>query len=125
MTPEAATQAATLDTLDALMAGLRAGASKTAPIAVPVPELGGAVHVAPMTTTEWLDPEATSLPASASDEHRRGWNVARWVCDAQGRRLIAPDNTDALALFAALPWEASRRILVAAGVMHEGEPKNG
>lgn len=119
------TQPATLDTLDALMAGLRAGASKTAPVAVPMPELGGTVHVAPMTTTEWLDPEAAIDPAIDSNEQRRGWHVARWVCDAQGRRLIAPDNTDALAMFAALPWAASRRILVAAGVMNEGKPKNG
>ena len=114
-----------LNTLAGLMASLQAAAEKTAPKPVAVPELGGTVFVMPLTTAEWLDPEHNALPPTASEAHRRAWGVARWVCDAQGARLVKPDNAAALDLFAALPWAASHRILVAAGVMHEGEPKNG
>ena len=115
-----------LGTLAGLMAALQSAVSATAPKPVPMPELGAPVYVASLSTAEWLDPEGTSgLPQDASEAQRRGWSVARWVCDAQGTRLVKPDNTAALDLFAALPWEASHRILVAAGVMHEGAPKNG
>lgn len=115
-----------LGTLAGLMARLQTAAQAAAPKAVPVPQLGGHVYVARLSTAEWLDPDgAATLPADATPAQRRGWNVARWVCDAQGERLVKPDNTEALALFAALPWEASHAILVAAGVMHEGEAKNG
>lgn len=115
-----------LGTLAGLMAALQPAAAKTAPQRVHVPELGGHVYVAGMSTAEWLDPAASDgLPKEATEAQRRGWGVARWVCDAQGVRLVQPDNTSALDLFAALPWAASHRILVAAGVMHEGEPKNG
>lgn len=120
------TAPAALNTLADLLAGLQGAAAKAAPVAVDVPELGGVVHVMRLTTAEWLDPEAGSLlPDTASPAQRRGWNVARWVCDASGQRLVKPDNTAALELFAAIPWEASLRILQAAGVMGDGEQKNG
>lgn len=123
---EATPAPAALGTLADLLAGLQGAAAKTAPVAVHVPELGGAVHVMRLTTAEWLDPDAgSSLPATATPAQRRGWNVARWVCDASGQRLVKPDNMAALDLFAAMPWEASHRILVAAGVMDDGEQKNG
>jgi hypothetical protein len=122
--PEATT--ATLGSLADLMAGLQSAVAKTAPVAVPVPELGGTVHVMRMTTAEWLDPEAANaLPDTATPAQRRGWSVARWVCDASGQRLVKPDNTAALDLFAAIPWEASHLILQAAEVMSDGEQKNG
>lgn len=119
-------QAKSLDTLVDLLGGLQAAAQRSAPVLVPMPELGGAVHVMRLTTAEWLDPQSRGeLPEAATEKHRRAWGVARWVCDAQGSRLVAPDNLQALDLFAALPWEASHRILKAAGVVDEGDEKNG
>jgi hypothetical protein len=114
-----------LGTLAGLMASLQAAAAKTAPKRVHIPELGDSVYVMPLTTADWLDPEHNALPPTATDAQRRGWGVARWVCDESGARLVEPSNAAALDLFAALPWAASHRILIAAGVMNEGEPKNG
>ena len=112
-----------LNTLAGLLAGLQTAVAKTAPIAVPVPELGGSVYVMPVTTAEWLNPDAQALPDTASEAHKRAWAVARWLCDESGNRLVAPDNAAALDLFAALPWEASHRILTATGSL-QGEQKN-
>jgi hypothetical protein len=114
-----------LSTLAGLVASLEAAAAKTAPKPVAMPELGGTVFVMPLTTAEWLDPDHNALPPTATDAQRRAWGVARWVCDASGTRLVKPTDAAALDLFAALPWAASHRILIAAGVMDEGEPKNG
>ena len=118
MTP----QAAPINTLADLMAGLQAAATQAAPVAVAVPGLG-TVHVMPITTAEWLDPDQRALPVDATDSHKRAWSVARWVCDASGQRLIKPEHAAALDLFAALPWEASHCILDAAGLLR-GDSKN-
>lgn len=118
------TEPTAINTLADLLAGLQSAAAKARPTPVVVPELGGSVCVMPITADEWLDSDASTLPADASDAHRRAWGVARFVCNEEGQRLVKPDNTDALALFAALPWEASHRILQAAGVL-SGEQKNG
>lgn len=118
------TETTPLNTLASLLEGLQAAAAKTAPVAVLVPELGGSVYVMPVTTAEWLNPDAQALPDSASDAHKRAWAVARWISDDAGRRLVAPSNAAALDLFAVLPWEVSHRILQAAGVMSDGEQKN-
>lgn len=117
------TDAAPINTLAGLLAGLQTAVAKTAPVAVPVPELGGTVYVMPVTTAEWLNPDAQALPDAATDDHKRAWAVARWLCDEKGQRLVAPDNTAALDLFAALPWEASSRILTATGAL-QGDQKN-
>ena len=113
-----------LDTLAGLLQAAKAAGAATRPTAVQVPELGGHVYVARMAAAEWLDPEATPLPATATPAQRRGWNVARWVCDAEGARLVKPDNLEALDAFAALPWQAAHRILQAAGVTDEAAEKN-
>ena len=118
-------QAKSLDTLFDLLGGLQAAAQRSAPVPVAMPELGGTVHVMRLTAAEWLDPDgAASLPESATAAQRRAGGVARWVTDAQGKRLVNADNLPALDLFAALPWEAAHRILKAAGVVDEAEPKN-
>ncbi len=112
-----------LDTIEALLGGLEAAVLK--PIAVPVPELGGTVYVIPLTTDEWLDPEAGGkLPEGATATHRRGWSVARWVCDGEGKRIVKPDNLPVLERFAALPYQAAHRILSTAGVVGGDAEKN-
>ncbi len=117
---------AALGNLADLLAALQPAAQRTAPVLVPMPELGAPLYVAQLGTAEWLDPDANvKLPEGFSPAHKRAWSVARWVTDAAGNRLVSPDNLQALDLFAALPWAASHRILVAAGVVHEDAEKNG
>lgn len=123
-TTSAAPDGAALVTIDALLSALDGAAQVTAPVVVELPEFGCSVYVARLSTAEWLNPEANGAPpAHASEDQRRGWSVARWVSDATGKRLVAPDNLAALDRFAALPWATSLRILVAAGVMEGDEEK--
>jgi len=120
----AAPAGAALSTIDALLSALDGAAQVTAPVVVELPELGCSVYVARLSTAEWLNPDASGAPpVHASADQRRGWNVARWISDAAGKRLVAPDNLAALDRFAALPWAASLRILVAAGVMEADDSK--
>jgi hypothetical protein len=91
---------------------------------VEVPQLGGAVWVRRMTTQDVLQGTLSGLPDEATPAHRKGWDVARWVCSESGERLVPPDNLAALAAFAALEWGASRRILDAAGVLDGADSKN-
>ena len=108
--------------LAGLIAGLQKASELTAPVRVDMPEFGGALYVAALGTAEWLDTDRpTALPDGATADHRRGWNVARWICDESGRRIVQPDNLAALELFAKLPWRASERILRAAGVFLDGD----
>lgn len=113
----------TLDTPDALLAALQSAAVKT--VAVPVAELGGTVNVMRLTADEWLDPDASgTLPAEATPAQRRGWAIARWLCKANGERLVKPGDLAVIDLCAALPYEAAHRILSAVGVVDGAEPKN-
>lgn len=116
--------AAPLSDLAALRAALAGAAVSVVPVSVP--QLGGVVHVRAMTTPEILSGSAAGeVPAEASAEQRSAWNVARWVCDASGARLVKPDDLETLALFATLPWDVSRQILDAAGVLDGADAKNG
>jgi hypothetical protein len=126
MTDHTPATAATFDTLGDLLAGLQSAQQTTRPVQVHVPQMGGSLWVKPLDAAEWLDPGAGPQPPdTATPAQVRGWGIARWVSDAQGQRLISPDNLAALDLFAALPWGVARSILVASGAMHEGKPKNG
>jgi hypothetical protein len=116
--------AADLGSLQGLLAAVNAAAQATRPVRVDVPQLGGAVWVRRMTTQDVLDASLSALPEEATPAQRKGWDVARWICNEAGERLVPPDQMDALAAFAALPWEASRRILDAAGVMDGADEKN-
>jgi hypothetical protein len=113
-----------INTLADLLASLQTAVQRAAPVPVDVPELGGMVYVAPLSTSEWLDPAVTAPPDTCTPAQKRGWGVARWLCDAAGNRLVTGSNLQVLDLFAALPWEASHRILHAAGVL-AGDQKNG
>jgi len=117
--------AADLSSLQALLAAVQTAAQATRPVRVEVPQLGGAVWVRRMTTQDVLEGSLSSLPEGASAAHLKGWDVARWVCNEAGERIVPPDNLDALAAFAALEWDASRRILDAAGVLDGADSKNG
>ena len=121
---QAQTTAPALDSLDALMGGLSSAALR--PVQVPAPELGGAVFVMRMTVAEWLDPKASErqTPATATERQQRGWTVGRWLCNAEGARIVAPDNLAALDLLGALPFEVAHRILNAAGVFDGADQKN-
>ena len=112
-----------LDSLEALMGGLVA--AELRPVAVHVPEMGGSVFVLPLTADEWLDPDAGGkLPDGATPAQRRGWAIARWLCDENGKRIAQPDNLPLFDRFAALPFQAAHRILSTAGVVNGAAEKN-
>lgn len=114
-----------LDTLEALLGGL--AAARVTVVPVPMPELGGTVHVRRLTADEWLsagsEGQATDLPDDATPLLKRGWQVARWLCAADGRRLVQPTDLPAIERCAELPFQAAHRILQAAGVLGDADPK--
>lgn len=112
-----------LDNLEALLDAMAPASLE--PVAVEVPELGGTVYVRRVDTDEWLDPDASGQPPKdATARQRRGWAVARWLCNAQGQRIVKPDNLQILERFAALPYQAAHRILSTAGVVDGAAEKN-
>lgn len=112
-----------INTLEQLLAGLKA-ATSVAPTALHIAQLGGTVYVRPLTGAEWLDIEADGPPASATKAQRIGWNLARGLCNAQGDRLVQPDNLAALDLLAKLPQPVCQRILDAMKVTDGADAKN-
>lgn len=108
------------------VAALRAALAGAAVVAVPlnVPQLGGLIHILPMTTRDILNSASDKLPETATPEQETAWGVARWLSDAAGNRLVKASDLETLSLFQALPWSVSRQILQAAGVMNEDEAKN-
>ena len=114
-----------LASLDALMGAMASAAAKVGPRLVEVPELGGSVYVLPINPADILLFEARHPPESATPEQQRAWQIARLLSDADGMRLVAPDNLAFLDLVAKLPWDASKRITDAAGRDSGGDPNAG
>lgn len=108
------------------VAALRAALAGAAVVAVPlhVPQLGGLIHVLPMTTRDILGNASDKMPETATPEQKAAWGVAQWLSDAAGNRLVKADDLETLALIQTLPWGVSRQILKAAGVMDEADAKN-
>ena len=116
---------AALASLDALMGAMAQAVQKVGPRLVDVPELGGAVYVLPINTADILLFDERQPPESATPEQQRAWQIARLLSDADGRRLVQPDNLPFLDLVARLPWDASKRITDAAGRDAGGDPNAG
>lgn len=49
--------------------------------------------------------------ANKDDKHRIARGAARVMCDADGNRLIDPDNQDEVNLLASQPWSLLRLVL--------------
>lgn len=49
--------------------------------------------------------------ADKNDKHRIARGAARVMCDAEGARLVDPDNQDEVNLLASQPWSLLRRVL--------------
>jgi hypothetical protein len=101
------------EALQALLAAVTQAAETTRPKLLSIPVLGD-VYVAPMSTEEWL---GMREEAELSPSEKKGWQIARWLCDENGERLVSITNKAALATFAKLPWQAANQILIAAGVL--------
>lgn len=93
-----------------------------------VPEWPG-VHVRALTVAE-VEAQADDT-ADKSNKHRIARGAARVMCDADGNRLIDPDNQDEVNLLASQPWALLRKVLAASetfnGTTEKGqaEAKNG
>lgn len=53
----------------------------------------------------------TEDTANKDDKHRIARGAARVMCDADGNRLIDPDNQDEVNLLASQPWSLLRLVL--------------
>lgn len=87
------------------------------------------VYVRALTVAE-VEDQADDT-ADKQDKHRLARGAARVMCDADGKRLIDPDNQDEVNLLASQPWALLRTVLAAAESFNatneqgQAEAKNG
>lgn len=96
------------------------------PVAVDLPD-AGRVHLLPLSLPDLLAAEAEQAAAGDDPQARARWMagvVARSLCDAEGRRLLAAADADAL-----LAWRPAllallfKRASEISRVSDDGEPE--
>ena len=104
--------------LSTLESVLKAADTASAPVAVRASALGGTIFVRGLGADEWLDPESAKNrpPPEATDQQRRTWNWARWLCSETGERLVKPDDMAALDRLAKTPFQVISDVLTASGM---------
>jgi hypothetical protein len=87
------------------------------------------VYVRSITVAE-VEAQANDT-ANKDDKHRIARGAARVMCDADGNRLIDPDNQDEVNLLASQPWALLRKVIDGAETFNatsekgQADAKNG